>query len=86
MADMTEVTVLEDGSTVSVERDYTPDERAQYEADVAAHERAVTEAAEAERLRVAAVQAAQGELNALGLSDAAIATISGFPYPYDPTV
>lgn len=37
---------------------------------------------EAKAARIADIQNAQAELQGLGLGDAAIATISGYPYPY----
>ena len=43
-------------------------------------------AAQAELDRIADIQEAQAELKAMGLSDKAIATISGYPYPYSPAV
>jgi hypothetical protein len=68
-----------------VVRDMTPEELAQYEADAQATADAQAAADAAEAARVKAVQDAQAELKALGLTDAAVATISGYPYPYAPT-
>ena len=70
----------------SVERPFTDEELEQRATDEAAAQAAAEAAAQAETERVAGVQSAQTELKALGLSDAAVATISGYPYPYSPTV
>lgn len=80
------IDVLEvDGITgEAVERAYTADEAAQREADLAAAAAAQAAAAAAEAQRVADVQESQSELKALGLSDKAIETVSGYPYPYQP--
>lgn len=78
---LVEVTV--DGVT---ERPMTSDEIAQRQADEAEAQAAADAAAAAEAARVKAVQDAQAELAAMGLSDNTIATISGFPYPYSPAV
>ena len=43
-------------------------------------------AMQAEADRVADIQEAQAELKTMGLSDKAIATISGYSYPYSPAV
>lgn len=64
------------------ERPFTPDELAQRDADRQAAEAAAAAAAAAEAARVQGIKDAQAELKALGLSDAAVATISGYPYPY----
>lgn len=61
----------------TTERSFTAAEKAQREADAKAMQ-------DAEAARVKAVQDAQAELKALGLSANAIATISGYPYPYPP--
>lgn len=85
MADVIETDYTTDPPTVT-ERAFTPQERAQREADAkaAAEAQAAAEAAEAARAK--AVQDAQAELAAMGLSDNTIATISGFPYPYSTEV
>jgi hypothetical protein len=49
MADVIEITILEDGTSETIERDFTPEELAQREADAtAAAEAAASAAAEAE--------------------------------------
>lgn len=65
-----------------IERDFTVDESTQREADAAAEAARQQAEADAKAARVAAIQNAQAELQGLGLGDAAIATISGYPYPY----
>lgn len=81
MIDVTEINA-ETGEVV--ERDYTAEEQAQREADAIADAAAAAERQAAEAARVKSVQDAQAELKALGLSDSAIETISGHPYPYSP--
>ena len=85
MSDVTEIDYSTNPPTVT-ERDFTPDERAQREADDAAAEAAAAEAAAAEVARIQDVLDAQAELKSMGLSDQTIATISGYPYPYSPAL
>lgn len=68
-----------------VRRPLTDEELAQRALDEAAEAERAASAEQAEADRVAGVQSAQAELKALGLSDAAVAAISGYPYPYDPS-
>ena len=60
-----------------VERDRTPDEQAQYEADVAAAQAAQQEAEAAQAADAAARESAAAKLSALGLNDAEIKAIVG---------
>ena len=60
-----------------VERDRTPAEQAQYEADVAAALAAQQEAEAAEAERVAARESAVAKLSALGLNEVEINAIVG---------
>lgn len=60
-----------------------PVTRADVDAEVTRLESA---AVQAEADRIADIQEAQAELKAMGLSDKAITTISGYPYPYSPAV
>jgi hypothetical protein len=60
-----------------VERDRTPAEQAQYEADVAAAEAAQQEAEAAEAARVAARESAITKLSALGLNEVEINAMMG---------
>jgi hypothetical protein len=60
-----------------VERDRTPDEQAQYEADVAAALAAQQEAEALEAARVAARESAVAKLSALGLNEVEINAIVG---------
>lgn len=83
---MIDVVEIDAATGEVVERDYTANEVAQREIDRIAAEAAAAEAAAAEAARVQAVQDAQAELKAMGLSDQTIATISGYPYPYSPAV
>lgn len=83
---MIDVIELDAATGEVIERSFTPHEAAQREAERIAAEAAEAQAAAAEAALVQAVQDAQAELKALGLSDAAIATISGYPYPYSPAV
>jgi hypothetical protein len=61
----------------TVERDRTPAEQAQHEADVAAAEAAQAEAEAAELERVAARESAVAKLSALGLNVSEINAIVG---------
>ena len=61
----------------TVERDRTPAEQAQYEADVAAAEAAEQERVTAEAERVAARESAVAKLSALGLNVSEINAIVG---------
>jgi hypothetical protein len=61
----------------TVERDRTPAEQAQYEADVAAAEAAETERVTAEAAKVAARESAIAKLSALGLNESEINAIVG---------
>lgn len=79
---ITEITINEDGSQEVVVRSATAQEQAQQAADEAAATAAQAAAEQAETDRVAGIVAAQTELHDLGLSDTAIAAISGHPYPY----
>lgn len=79
---MSDVIEIDAATGEVVERGFTADELAQREADAAAEAERVAAEAQAEAERVAGIQAAQAELKALGLSDAAVAAISGQPYPY----
>lgn len=54
MADVIEITVLEDGTSEVIERDFTPEEQAQREADAAAAEAARVAAEEEAATRAAA--------------------------------
>ena len=83
---MIDVIEIDAATGAVVERPFTKEELAQRTADQAAAEAAAAEAAAAEAARVRTIQDAQSELKALGLSDAAVATISGYPYPYSPAV
>ena len=69
-----------------VEREYTHLELAQREADALAASQAKAQSDAEEAARVQGVRDSQSELKALGLSDVAVATISGYPYPYSPAV
>ena len=60
-----------------VERDRTPAEQAQYEADVAAVEAAETERVTAEAAKVAARESAVAKLSALGLNEVEINAMMG---------
>ena len=60
-----------------VERDRTPAEQAQYEADIAAAQAAQQEAEAAELERVAARESAVAKLSALGLNEVEINAIVG---------
>ena len=60
-----------------VERDRTPDEQAQYEADVAAALAAQQEAEALEAERVAARESAVAKLSALGLNEVEINAMMG---------
>ena len=60
-----------------VERDRTPEEQAQYEADVAAAEAAEAERVTAEAERVAARESAIAKLSALGLNEVEIDAMMG---------
>ena len=60
-----------------VERDRTPAEQAQHEADVAAAQAAQQEAEAAEAERVAARESAVAKLSALGLNEVEINAIVG---------
>lgn len=83
MIDVIEV----DGSTGEVvEREFTADELAQRELDAKAEADRLASVAAAGAERTADINEAQAELKALGLSDKAIATVSGYPYPYTPAV
>jgi hypothetical protein len=61
----------------TVERDRTPEEQAQYEADVAAALAAQQEAEAAEAERVAARESAVAKLSALGLNEVEINAMMG---------
>lgn len=80
------VTEIDAATGESIERPMTADEEARREADRAASEAQAAQAAAEEADRVKSIQDAQAEVKALGLSDAAVATISGYPYPYSPAV
>lgn len=60
-----------------VERDRTPEEQAQYEADVAAAEAAEQERVTVEAAKVAARESAVAKLSALGLNVSEINAIVG---------
>ena len=60
-----------------VERDRTPAEQEQYEADVAAAVAAQQEAEAAEAARVAARESAVAKLVALGLNEAEVSSLIG---------
>ncbi len=77
MADVIEVTVLEDGTSEVVERDFTAEELAQREADQAAAVAAQQAADEAELARQQAKQSAADKLAALGLTVDEIAALAG---------
>ena len=81
---MANVIELDGISGEVIERDFTAEEIQQRQAEAAAAEAAAAKEAAAEAARIQAVQDAQAELKQLGLSDAAVATISGYPYPYSP--
>jgi len=73
MADVVEVTVLEDGTSEVIERDYTPQEAAQRAADV---EAARIADMEAEADRQAAKQARATLLDRLGITEAEAAILT----------
>jgi len=73
MVDVTEVTVMEDGTSEVTERDYTPDEKAQRKADADA---AALASAEAEADRQAALQARAALLARLGITEAEAAILT----------
>lgn len=79
---MIDVLVINATTGEKTERQFTSAEIAQREADAAAEATRQQAEADAEAARIAAIQSAQDELQGLGLGDAAIATISGYPYPY----
>lgn len=60
-----------------IERDRTPEEQAQYEADVAAAEAAETERVAVEAAKVASRESAVAKLSALGLNVSEINAIVG---------
>ena len=72
---MTQVTEIWADTGVTVERDRTPDEQAQYEADVAAAVAAEAEYAAAEARLAAARAAAIEHAKSLGFTDAMIAVM-----------
>lgn len=79
---MSDVIEIDAATGEVVERPFTTEERAQQETDALAEAERIAAAEQAEAERVAGIQSAQTELKALGLSDAAVAAISGQPYPY----
>lgn len=79
---MNQALIVNAVSGEAIEREFTAEEIAQREADAAEEAERQQAEADAEAARVAAIQNAQAELQGLGLGDAAIATISGYPYPY----
>lgn len=83
---MIDVVEIDAATGTVVERDYTTAEAAQRETDQIAAEAAAAEAAAAEAARVKAIQDAQAEAKAMGFSDSAVTTITGYPYPYAPAV
>lgn len=70
MADVTEIEYTTDPPTV-IERDFTPEEKAQRAADLKAYKAAEKAALEAEKAR----QAAIAKLTALGLTEADLAAL-----------
>lgn len=77
MADVTEVTVNDDGTKTEIERDYTAEEAAQRATDVEASRLVASAAAVAEAERLAATAAAVAHAKSLGFTDAMI----GVMYP-----
>jgi len=73
MADVIEVTVLEDGASEVIERDFTAEEKAQRKADTDA---AALADAVAEADRQAALQARAALLDRLGITEAEAAILT----------
>ena len=77
MADVIEVTVLEDGTSEVIERDFTTDELLQREADAAAAAAAQATADAESAAKEAAKESAVSKLTALGLTADEIAALAG---------
>lgn len=76
-AQVIEITILEDGTAETIERDFTPEELAQREADTAAATAAQVAADEAELAKQMLKQSAADKLAALGLTVDEIAALAG---------
>jgi C4-dicarboxylate-specific signal transduction histidine kinase len=77
MADVIEITILEDGTSEVIERDFTPEEQAQRDADAIAAAAAQQAADEAELKKQQDKQSAADKLAALGLTVDEIAALVG---------
>lgn len=77
MADVIEITILEDGTSEVIERDFTEAEAAQREADAVAAAAAQAAADEAELKKQQDKQSAADKLAALGLTADEIAALAG---------
>ena len=75
MADVTEVTVNDDGTKTEIERDYTAEEAAQRATDAEASRLVASAAAVAEAERLAATAAALAHARSLGFTDEMIAVM-----------
>lgn len=74
---MADVLIVNAKTGERIERDFTEEELAQREADIAAAEAAEAERIAAEEAAVAAKESAMAKLAALGLSESEVAAIVG---------
>ena len=77
MSDVIEITILEDGTSEVIERDFTHEEQAQRDADALAAAAAQQAADEAELKKQQDKQSAADKLAALGLTADEIAALAG---------